>query len=97
MQAKSLYFTYEKINEFVYLSRFRIACQLTGTYNQRLHIRTCSRTASRLSMPIMLALFLQALYRALALLIVGKYAFAQDVSGVAEGSLACILFYRRVK
>lgn len=38
------------------------------------------------SMPILLALFLQALYGAVDLLIVGKYAFAQDVSGVAVGS-----------
>ena len=38
------------------------------------------------SMPILLALFLQALYGAADLLIVGKYAFAQDVSGVAVGS-----------
>ncbi len=38
------------------------------------------------SMPILLALFLQALYGAVDLLIVGKYAYAQDVSGVAVGS-----------
>ena len=38
------------------------------------------------SMPILFALFLQALYGAVDLLIVGKYAFAQDVSGVAVGS-----------
>lgn len=40
----------------------------------------------RFSMPILLALFLQALYGAADLLIVGKYALAQDVSGVAVGS-----------
>ena len=33
------------------------------------------------SMPILLALFLQALYGAVDLLVVGKYALAQDVSG----------------
>ena len=38
------------------------------------------------SMPILLALFLQALYGAVDLLVVGKYALAQDVSGVAVGS-----------
>ncbi len=38
------------------------------------------------SMPILLALFLQALYGAVDLLVVGKYAQAQDVSGVAVGS-----------
>ena len=38
------------------------------------------------SMPILLALFLQALYGAVDLLIVGKYAEAKDVSGVAVGS-----------
>ena len=38
------------------------------------------------SMPILLALFLQALYGAVDLLVVGKYAYAQDVSGVAVGS-----------
>ena len=37
------------------------------------------------SMPILLALFLQALYGAVDLLVVGKYALAQDVSGVAVG------------
>ena len=38
------------------------------------------------SMPILLALFLQALYGAVDLLVVGKYAAARDVSGVAVGS-----------
>ena len=38
------------------------------------------------SMPILLALFLQALYGAVDLLVVGKWALAQDVSGVAVGS-----------
>ena len=38
------------------------------------------------SMPILLALFLQALYGAVDLLVVGKYALARDVSGVAVGS-----------
>ena len=38
------------------------------------------------AMPILLALFLQALYGAVDLLVVGKYALAQDVSGVAVGS-----------
>ena len=38
------------------------------------------------SMPILLALFLQALYGAVDLLVVGKYALAQDVSGVAVRS-----------
>ena len=38
------------------------------------------------SMPILLALFLQALYGAVDLLVVGKYALARDVSGVAIGS-----------
>ena len=33
------------------------------------------------SMPILLALCLQALYGAVDLLVVGKYALAQDVSG----------------
>ena len=40
----------------------------------------------RFSLPILLALFLQALYGALDLLVVGKYATAADVSGVAVGS-----------
>ena len=38
------------------------------------------------SLPILLALFLQALYGAVDLLIVGKYAESADVSGVAVGS-----------
>lgn len=38
------------------------------------------------SMPVLLALFLQALYGAVDLLVVGKYALAEDVSGVAVGS-----------
>ena len=37
-------------------------------------------------LPILLALFLQALYGAVDLFIVGKYAAAADVSGVAVGS-----------
>ena len=37
-------------------------------------------------LPILLALFLQALYGAVDLIIVGKYAAAVDVSGVAVGS-----------
>ena len=40
----------------------------------------------RFSMPILLALFLQALYGAVDLMVVGKYAMAEDVSGVAVGS-----------
>ena len=38
------------------------------------------------SMPILLAMFLQALYGAVDLLVVGKYGLARDVSGVAVGS-----------
>ncbi|MBE5996215.1 MAG: MATE family efflux transporter [Lachnospiraceae bacterium] len=38
------------------------------------------------SMPILLAMFLQALYGAVDLMVVGKYALPQDVSGVAVGS-----------
>lgn len=40
----------------------------------------------RFSLPILLALFLQSLYGAVDLLVVGKYASAADVSGVAVGS-----------
>ncbi|MBQ3072908.1 MAG: MATE family efflux transporter, partial [Oscillospiraceae bacterium] len=40
----------------------------------------------RFSMPILLALFLQALYGAVDLLVVGLYATPRDVSGVAIGS-----------
>ena len=40
----------------------------------------------RFSMPILFALFLQALYGAVDLMVVGKFALAQDVSGVAIGS-----------
>ncbi len=40
----------------------------------------------RFSLPILLALFLQALYGAVDLLVVGKYAAAADLSGVAVGS-----------
>ena len=40
----------------------------------------------KFSMPILLALFLQALYGAVDLMVVGKYAMAEDVSGVAVGS-----------
>ncbi|MBO5640652.1 MAG: MATE family efflux transporter [Oscillospiraceae bacterium] len=40
----------------------------------------------RFSLPILAALFLQALYGAVDLLVVGKYAATADVSGVAVGS-----------
>ncbi len=40
----------------------------------------------KFSLPILLALFLQALYGAVDLMVVGKYAMAEDVSGVAVGS-----------
>ena len=40
----------------------------------------------RFSLPILAALFLQALYGAVDLLVVGKYATTADVSGVAVGS-----------
>lgn len=40
----------------------------------------------RFSLPILLALFLQALYGAVDLMVVGQYARAEDVSGVAVGS-----------
>lgn len=36
--------------------------------------------------PVFLALFLQAMYGAIDLLIVGKFASTADVSGVATGS-----------
>ncbi len=38
------------------------------------------------SVPILFALFLQALYGAVDLLVVGKFAAAEDISGVAIGS-----------
>lgn len=41
----------------------------------------------KFSLPILLALFLQALYGAVDLMVVGKYAMAEDVSGVAVGSM----------
>ncbi|MBR2779358.1 MAG: MATE family efflux transporter [Firmicutes bacterium] len=40
----------------------------------------------RFSLPVLLALFLQALYGAVDLFVVGKFATAMDVSGVAIGS-----------
>lgn len=40
----------------------------------------------RFAMPVLLALFLQALYGAVDLLIVGKYAATQDISAVATGT-----------
>lgn len=40
----------------------------------------------RFSLPVLLALLLQALYGAVDLLIVGKFAATQDVSGVSVGS-----------
>ena len=40
----------------------------------------------KFSIPILFALFLQALYGAVDLMVVGKFALAQDVSGVAIGS-----------
>ena len=56
-------------------------CNRNGFY-QRAH----RRPAAGLFLPILLALFLQALYGAVDLLVVGKYALAADVSGVAVGS-----------
>ena len=44
------------------------------------------RPLLQFSMPILFALFLQALYGAVDLMVVGKFAQAQDVSGVAIGS-----------
>ena len=44
------------------------------------------RPLLKFSMPILFALFLQALYGAVDLMVVGKFALAQDVSGVAVGS-----------
>ena len=40
----------------------------------------------KFSIPILFALFLQALYGAVDLMVVGKFAQAPDVSGVAIGS-----------
>ena len=40
----------------------------------------------RFSLPILAALFLQAMYGAVDLMIVGKYAQAVDVSAVSTGS-----------
>lgn len=40
----------------------------------------------RFALPVLLALFLQAMYGAVDLLVVGKYATAADVSGVSTGS-----------
>ncbi len=40
----------------------------------------------RFSLPVLLALFLQALYGAVDLFVVGRFALAEDVSGVAIGS-----------
>ena len=40
----------------------------------------------KFAMPVLLALFLQAMYGAVDLLIVGKFALPEDVSAVATGS-----------
>ena len=40
----------------------------------------------RFALPVLLAMFLQALYGAIDLWVVGKYALAGDVSGVSTGS-----------
>ena len=40
----------------------------------------------RFVLPVLLALFLQALYGAVDLLVVGKFAGAEDVSAVSTGS-----------
>ena len=42
---------------------------------------------TRFAMPVLLALFLQALYGGIDLLIVGRFAETADVSGVATGSM----------
>ncbi|MBQ4381817.1 MAG: hypothetical protein II794_03660 [Oscillospiraceae bacterium] len=44
----------------------------------------------RFSLPILLALLLQALYGAVDLLVVGKFARTADVAGVAVGTLFSI-------
>lgn len=41
---------------------------------------------TRFAMPVLFALFLQALYGGVDLLIVGRFASTTDVSGVATGS-----------
>ena len=41
----------------------------------------------KFALPVMLALFLQALYGAVDLFVVGKYAETPDISGVATGSM----------
>ena len=46
----------------------------------------------RFSLPILLALFLQALYGAVDLMVVGRFATAADVSGVAVGSQIMMTF-----
>lgn len=46
----------------------------------------------RFSLPILLALFLQALYGAVDLFVVGKFALDEDVSGVAVGSQIMTMF-----
>ena len=45
----------------------------------------------RFAMPVLLAMFLQATYGAVDLLVVGKYAGAADVSAVATGSQAMLI------
>ena len=44
------------------------------------------RPLIRFALPVLLALFLQAMYGAVDLWVVGKYALAEDVSGVSTGS-----------
>ena len=50
----------------------------------------------RFSLPILLALLIQALYGAVDLLIVGKFAATQDVSGVSVGSQIMMTAYNFV-
>ena len=41
----------------------------------------------RFALPVFLALFLQALYGGVDLLVVGQFAHTEDVSGVSSGSM----------
>ncbi len=45
------------------------------------------KTLVRFAMPVMLSLFLQSLYGAVDLFVVGRFASTSDVSGVATGSM----------
>ena len=70
----------------VFYSRFLCRKEPFHVFTNRFYLGSVPRALIHFALPVMFALFLQAMYGTVDLLIVGQFASSTDVSAVATGS-----------